>query len=108
MLLLEGGCCIAEMLGCGPQAVLLAPRLTRAALSRDRRPVVALTEAIAFYQREISPRRPASCRFTPTCSQFAKEALDRHGLRRGGALAVRRLFRCRPGAAGGADPVPSS
>jgi putative membrane protein insertion efficiency factor len=118
MLLVEGGCCLAESLGCGPQLLLVTPKLLRQDLASQRRhttpdqtgyrsrTVLLLMEAIGVYQREISPRRPASCRFTPTCSHFAHEALERHGLRRGIWLSVRRLLRCRPGASGGADPVP--
>ncbi len=50
--------------------------------------------------------RVSPCRFTPTCSQFALEAVQRHGARRGLALAARRLGRCRPGGPSGYDPVP--
>jgi putative membrane protein insertion efficiency factor len=66
-----------------------------------------LISAVRFYQREISPKRPPVCHFTPSCSAYAVQALERHGARRGTWLAVRRLFRCRPGAGGGADPVPT-
>ncbi|HEY0126344.1 MAG TPA: membrane protein insertion efficiency factor YidD [Blastococcus sp.] len=65
-----------------------------------------MVAAVRVYQREISPRRPPCCRFTPTCSAYAVEALEQHGARRGSWLTVRRLVRCRPGAVGGADPVP--
>lgn len=58
------------------------------------------------WHRRLSPRLPPACRFTPSCSLYAAEALRRHGLARGLALAVRRLARCRPGQAGGPDPVP--
>jgi uncharacterized protein len=50
--------------------------------------------------------RVSPCRFTPTCSQYAVEAVQRHGARRGLALALRRLSRCRPGGPFGLDPVP--
>jgi putative membrane protein insertion efficiency factor len=63
--------------------------------------------AIGVYQREISPKRPPCCRFTPTCSSYAVEALEKHGAGRGSWLTVRRLVRCRPGSRGGADPVPA-
>ena len=61
---------------------------------------------IAAYQRDISAHRPGRCRYTPTCSHYAAEALQAHGLWRGLWLAARRLLRCRPGATGGDDPVP--
>ena len=58
--------------------------------------------AVRVYQREISPKRPPVCHFTPTCSAYAVEALEQHGARRGAWLTLRRLVRCRPGAVGGA------
>ena len=61
---------------------------------------------IIFYQRCISPFTPASCRFTPTCSQYAIEALQKHGLFKGSLLAVWRILRCNPFSFGGYDPVP--
>lgn len=61
---------------------------------------------IRFYQRCISPLTPPSCRFTPTCSQYAVEALQKHGPLKGLYLAVRRLLRCHPWGRHGYDPVP--
>ena len=61
---------------------------------------------VRFYQLSISPMLPPSCRFTPTCSQYAIEALRRHGPVRGLWLAVRRLARCHPWGESGYDPVP--
>jgi len=61
---------------------------------------------ITLYQKLLSPWLPAACRYTPTCSQYAREALLKHGLWRGLALAARRLARCHPFHAGGYDPVP--
>ncbi|NLN27400.1 MAG: membrane protein insertion efficiency factor YidD [Firmicutes bacterium] len=61
---------------------------------------------IRFYQRFISPLFPPRCRFTPTCSAYALEALERYGVVRGGWLAVRRVARCHPWNPGGYDPVP--
>jgi len=61
---------------------------------------------IQLYQRLASPFLGARCRFYPSCSHYAAEALDRHGLRRGGGLALRRLVRCGPWHPGGIDPVP--
>lgn len=62
--------------------------------------------AIRGYQIAISPLLPASCRYTPTCSQYAIEALGRYGALKGSWLAGRRLLRCHPFRAGGHDPVP--
>ncbi len=61
---------------------------------------------IWFYQRFVSPVLPSSCRFQPTCSQYALEAVERFGLLRGGSLAIRRILRCHPFNPGGFDPVP--
>jgi putative membrane protein insertion efficiency factor len=58
------------------------------------------------YQRVISPMLPHSCRFVPTCSQYAIEAVECHGVVRGGLLAAARLSRCHPFARAGFDPVP--
>lgn len=61
---------------------------------------------IRFYQRYISPMLPPACRFTPTCSQYAVEALQKHGPVKGLYLAVRRILRCHPWGGSGYDPVP--
>lgn len=61
---------------------------------------------IRFYQRQISPSLPPSCRFTPTCSQYAYQAIARHGALKGGYLAIRRILKCHPFHPGGYDPVP--
>lgn len=61
---------------------------------------------IRFYQRAISPHFPAVCRFTPTCSAYAAEAITRFGTLKGTWLALRRIIRCRPGGGHGYDPVP--
>ena len=61
---------------------------------------------ICFYQKCISPYLPSSCRYTPTCSQYAVEALKKHGLFKGGWLAFRRILRCHPWGGSGYDPVP--
>lgn len=62
--------------------------------------------AIRAYQRLLSPLLGRNCRYLPTCSQFAAEAIEVHGLARGGPMAVRRLGRCHPFREGGYDPVP--
>ena len=58
------------------------------------------------YKRWISPMLPHACRFVPTCSEYAMEAVERHGAIRGTALALARLLRCHPLARAGYDPVP--
>jgi len=61
---------------------------------------------IKIYQTVISPFTPATCRFQPTCSHYAKEALEKHGFFRGGWLALKRIFSCHPWGGSGYDPVP--
>jgi putative membrane protein insertion efficiency factor len=61
---------------------------------------------IRFYQKAISPWLPPSCRYYPSCSSYAIEAIERHGFFRGGLLAAKRILRCHPFHAGGFDPVP--
>lgn len=61
---------------------------------------------IVFYQKCISPFTPPSCRFTPTCSEYAKQALKKHGPVKGLALAIWRILRCNPWGGSGYDPVP--
>ena len=69
-----------------------------------------MKQAVQFmlrcYQRIVSPMLPHACRFVPTCSQYAIEAVEAHGVVRGGLLAVARLSRCQPFARAGFDPVP--
>jgi putative membrane protein insertion efficiency factor len=64
------------------------------------------TAILDFYKRAISPWLPPACRFEPTCSIYAREAIERHGFVKGMGLALRRLLRCHPFHAGGYDPVP--
>ena len=66
----------------------------------------ALLGAVRFYQRAISPTRPPRCRFVPTCSQYAVEALETHGALRGTWLALVRVLKCAPWHRGGIDLVP--
>jgi putative membrane protein insertion efficiency factor len=65
-----------------------------------------LRAVIRGYQKFISPALPAACRFTPTCSQYARDAIGRHGAFKGCWLAMRRLAKCHPWHDGGDDPVP--
>jgi uncharacterized protein len=64
--------------------------------------------SLRMYKRWISPAFPPSCRFTPTCSEYAMEAVERHGVLRGAMMSAWRLLRCHPLAKGGLDPVPRS
>ena len=64
------------------------------------------TLPIRVYRRVIAPLKPPMCRFHPTCSAYALEALERHGVLRGTALTTWRLLRCQPFCKGGYDPVP--
>jgi len=66
----------------------------------------ALVLLVRGYQVAISPLLPASCRYYPSCSAYAIEALQRYGVFRGGWLALRRIARCHPFRPGGYDPVP--
>ena len=65
-----------------------------------------LTAAVVAYRRYVSPALPARCRFYPSCSAYAQEALAKHGALRGTGLTVWRLSRCHPFHPGGYDPVP--
>ena len=61
---------------------------------------------VRFYQAALRPLNPWACKFPPSCSEYALEAVERHGLGRGVRLTLARLLRCRPGVFGGYDPVP--
>lgn len=67
---------------------------------------LALQLPIRFYRRWISPLKPPTCRFYPTCSAYALEALEVHGAAKGSWLAVKRICKCHPFHPGGVDPVP--
>ena len=82
-------------------------------MSKTLERVVRLPRLIAMgliraYQILVSPLLGSNCRYLPSCSQYAIEALDIHGLFRGGWLAIRRIGRCHPFRPGGYDPVPAS
>ena len=66
----------------------------------------AMLASLRFYKRRISPLLPPACKYTPTCSEYAMQAMERYGAVYGGYLAARRLLRCHPFAKGGYDPVP--
>jgi len=66
----------------------------------------ALIAMVRFYRKGISPLTPPSCRFLPTCSAYALEALEKYGALKGSWLAIRRLSKCHPFHKGGFDPVP--
>lgn len=72
-------------------------------LSTGQRAALAL---IHWYQQALSPNLGARCRFAPSCSHYAADAIELHGLPRGITFAVRRLVRCRPGGGSGFDAVP--
>ncbi|MEE0059200.1 MAG: membrane protein insertion efficiency factor YidD [Acutalibacteraceae bacterium] len=61
---------------------------------------------IKFYRKYISPKTPPSCKFTPTCSQYGLEAIERFGAFKGGFMTLWRILRCNPFSRGGYDPVP--
>lgn len=65
-----------------------------------------LLAALRVYQGFLSPLLPSACKFYPSCSRYAYEAIEVHGARRGAWLAARRVLRCRPFSPGGVDPVP--
>ena len=113
--LLETGCCVAESLdgNCLVLTLLAGPQLAAALLGgardggSDGRSVAdRFVGAVRVYQQRVSLRRPPVCRFTPSCSEYAVQAVQAHGAVRGAVLALRRLVRCRPGGRRGVDPVP--
>ena len=86
---------------------MLLPAFLQRSLTVVKRIVAfPLILLVRFYQVCISPLKPPSCRFTPTCSQYAIEALRKHGPLKGLYLTVRRILRCHPWGGSGYDPVP--
>ncbi|WP_246465316.1 membrane protein insertion efficiency factor YidD [Atribacter laminatus] len=67
--------------------------------------VNAIDRILNFYQIYISPSLPSSCRFEPTCSQYARDAIRKYGILKGGIMALWRILRCHPYSRGGYDPV---
>ena len=65
-----------------------------------------MLRVIRWYRQRVSPHTPPSCRFIPTCSEYALEAIEKHGAARGFWFALRRVLRCHPFHKGGYDPVP--
>lgn len=65
-----------------------------------------LTRLVLFYRKNISPLKPPCCRYIPTCSEYALEALEKYGALKGSWLALKRFLRCHPFHKGGYDPVP--
>jgi putative membrane protein insertion efficiency factor len=74
----------------------------------DRALALVLRGVVALYRRLLSPLLPSACRYYPTCSAYADEALSRQGFVVGSVTAMRRIARCHPFAPGGVDPVPPS
>ena len=68
--------------------------------------IFPFVQLIRFYQKFISPFTPATCRYSPTCSHYSVEALQTHGLLKGGWLAAKRIASCNPWGGSGYDPVP--
>ena len=101
--------CDCDIPGCDCFSLSLVLRLAAALAGRPAhrgRAERAVTGTIRGYRR-VSPHLPTRCRYTPTCSAYALEAIDRHGLRTGLRLAATRIARCRPGVPfGTGDPVP--
>jgi uncharacterized protein len=117
--LLDAGCCLGEGLSgnCLVLTLLIWPQLATTLITEARTLrrkdapagstlTALLLAGIRTYQREISPRRAPCCHFTPTCSEYAAQALQTHGARRGSGLTIKRLGRCRPRRPTTHDPVP--
>ncbi|WP_438767349.1 membrane protein insertion efficiency factor YidD [Kushneria sp. TE3] len=86
----------------------IADALRQLSRGLQKAPGMVLIALMRIYQYGISPMIGPRCRFWPTCSNYAIEAIQRHGALRGGWLALRRILRCHPFCAGGVDPVPEN
>ncbi len=127
--LLEGGCCLGEALtgNCLLGAMMVFPQLLRTVTTSPGRTALShtvsehggggagdgrtgrrLIAAIGVYQERVSPRLAGCCRFEPSCSEFAVQAIAVHGAVRGSRLTAARLLRCRPRGRRGPDPVPAA
>lgn len=82
------------------------PAGTAAVRPRHSLPAALLIGLLQVYRWLLSPLLPAACRFEPTCSRYAIQAIEQHGTVRGGWLGIRRLARCHPLGGSGSDPVP--
>lgn len=88
------------------QAVTISTRLRASVGDAGRATARGVIFVIQLYRHMVSPLRPATCRFVPTCSQYAVDALNEYGLIRGSWLAAARLAKCGPWHEGGWDPIP--
>jgi len=106
----RGACAVSDA-GAGTPAALSTDCAANSALGAEQRKQqlmkTAVLALIAFYQSSLSPSIPSSCRFYPTCSGYAYQAVSTWGVRHGLRLALRRLLRCRPFGGYGCDPVPA-
>lgn len=94
------------MAAAGDEALLDMPGRSGPGQAATSVPALAARALITLYQHTVGPMIPSSCRFLPTCSKYAYEALGTHGFLKGSWLGVRRIGRCHPLAKGGFDPVP--
>ena len=92
--------CVGEALILMTQSDVPVPRKPRGPLAW------LFVKMVRFYQKFISPLLPPACRFTPSCSEYMRQALIKHGAFKGTFLGTRRLLRCHPFNPGGHDPVP--
>ena len=90
-----------------PSSRRLSSSTSTAELTRSGAVARALIGLVRVYRLLLAPALPATCRFAPSCSAFAVEAVERHGAIRGSIMALRRLGRCHPFHRGGYDPIPA-